>query len=203
MPVQKYPNIYISEPHKGTIYTLERAREDRRCRKLVATAMPAKVTGDASKDGDVVIPLRKVPLAIRNAARTHLFGPRPMAHLAAQMAAIVKSDPTLVTSYPCDLDIDKRWVSAQTEVRVLLWMPYNYGSCFMVLDAPGRLVGGGDNTSSNASLLSTIENCFQGKRYFTTNADGSCLREITKEAAMSLAREWDERNERAERKQAA
>jgi hypothetical protein len=58
---------YISEPHKGTIYVLELARKG--SKKLVASAMP-----EAQPVGDKLIPLRRVPLFIRKAARAALLG---------------------------------------------------------------------------------------------------------------------------------
>lgn len=64
---QRYPDTYISEPVKGTIYILELARKG--CRKIVASSMP-----EAPTDVDHLIPFGKVPLHIRRAARLHLLG---------------------------------------------------------------------------------------------------------------------------------
>lgn len=58
---------YISTPHKGVIYIIERARKG--SSKLIASAMPAN-----QPVGDEVIPIRRVPFTIRRAAKRYLFG---------------------------------------------------------------------------------------------------------------------------------
>jgi hypothetical protein len=56
---------YISKPHNGVIYIIERARKG--SSKLVASSMP-----EHGPTPDYQLPLRRVPLTLRKEARSLL-----------------------------------------------------------------------------------------------------------------------------------
>lgn len=68
---QRFKTAFISAPHRGFIYILEREGARKEGRRLIASRMPER-----GREGDVLVPLATVPLAIRRAARDHLGPPR-------------------------------------------------------------------------------------------------------------------------------
>ena len=68
---QQPKTAFISTPHKGFIYILERQGERKNGKRLIASRMPER-----GREGDVLVKLATVPLAIRRAARDHLGLPQ-------------------------------------------------------------------------------------------------------------------------------